>query len=180
MVSEQFGKMSEEYWLTSNKDGDEIGAKFENGNVTVPPSMKKAANVLIESGLTTLFGHQKYGGMEFPNVLSNLADEISCATNMSLGIYMGLTKGAYHCIYNHGSEELKETYLPRFLTGEWFGTMCLTEAHCGTDLGLIRTIANPKGKSYSLNGQKIFISCGEHDIAAVSYTHLTLPTNREV
>ena len=84
MISDQFGKMSEEYWLTSNKDGDEIGAKFENGNVTVPPSMKKAANVLIESGLTTLFGHQKYGGMEFPNVLSTLADEISCATNMSL------------------------------------------------------------------------------------------------
>jgi len=173
MVSDQFGKMSEEYWLTSNKDGDEIGAKFENGNVTVPPSMKKAANVLIESGLTTLFGHQKYGGMEFPNVLSTLADEVSCATNMSLGIYMGLTKGAYHCIYNYGSEELKETYLPRFLTGEWFGTMCLTEAHCGTDLGLIRTNAKPKGKSYSLNGQKIFISCGEHDIAE-NIIHLVL------
>jgi len=173
MVSDQFGKMSEEYWLTSNKDGDEIGAKFENGNVTVPASMKKAANVLIESGLTTLFGHQKYGGMEFPNVLSTFADEISCATNMSLGIYMGLTKGAYHCIYNHGSEELKETYLPRFLTGEWFGTMCLTEAHCGTDLGLIRTNAKPKGKSYSLNGQKIFISCGEHDIAE-NIIHLVL------
>ena len=173
MISDQFGKMSEEYWLTSNKDGDEIGAKFENGNVTVPPSMKKAANVLIESGLTTLFGHQKYGGMEFPNVLSNLADEISCATNMSLGIYMGLTKGAYHCIYNHGSEELKEKYLPRFLTGEWFGTMCLTEAHCGTDLGLIRTNAKPTGKSYNLNGQKIFISCGEHDIAE-NIIHLVL------
>ena len=173
MVSDQFGKMSEKYWLNSNKDGDEIGATFENGNVTVPPSMKKAANVLIESGLTTLFGHRKYGGMEFPNVLSTLADEISCATNMSLGIYMGLTKGAYHCIYNHGSEELKEIYLPRFLTGEWFGTMCLTEAHCGTDLGLIRTIANPKGKSYSLKGQKIFISCGEHDIAE-NIIHLVL------
>jgi len=173
MISDQFGKMSEEYWLPSNKDGDVIGAKFENGNVTVPPSMKKAANVLIESGLTTLFGHQKYGGMEFPNVLSTLADEISCATNMSLGIYMGLTKGAYHCIYHHGSEELKNIYLPRFLTGEWFGTMCLTEAHCGTDLGLIRTNAKPTGESYSLNGQKIFISCGEHDVAE-NIIHLVL------
>ena len=173
MISDQFGKMSEEYWLPSNKDGDVIGAKFENGNVTVPPSMKKATNVLIESGLTTLFGHQKYGGMEFPNVLSTLADEISCATNMSLGIYMGLTKGAYHCIYHHGSEELKNIYLPRFLTGEWFGTMCLTEAHCGTDLGLIRTNAKPTGESYSLNGQKIFISCGEHDVAE-NIIHLVL------
>ena len=173
MISDQFGKMSQEFWLSSNKDGDEIGAKFDGANVTVPPSMKKAAEVLIESGLTGLFGHQKYGGMEFPNVLSTLADEISCATNMSLGIYMGLTKGAYHCIYNHGSDELKETYLPRFLTGEWFGTMCLTEAHCGTDLGLIRTRAKPKGEAYSLNGQKIFISCGEHDIGD-NIIHLVL------
>ena len=154
--------MSEEHWLPSNKDGDEIGAKFENGNVTVPPSMKKAMDILIESGLTGLFGHQKYGGMGFPNVLSVFSDEISCATNMSLGIYLGLTKGAYNCIYSHGSEELKETYLPRFLTGEWFGTMCLTEAHSGTDLGLIRTSAKPIDDSYNLNGQKIFISCGEH------------------
>ena len=99
MVSDQFGKMTEEYWLPSNKDGDEIGAKFENGNVTVPPSMKKAADILIDSGLTTLFGHQKYGGMEFPNVLSVFADEMSCSSNMSLGIYLGLTKGAYNCIY---------------------------------------------------------------------------------
>jgi len=173
MVSDQFGKMTEEYWLPSNRDADEIGAKFENGNVTVPPSMKKAADILIESGLTTLFGHQKYGGMEFPNVLSVFADEMSCASNMSLGIYLGLTKGAYNCIYSHGSEELKETYLPRFLTGEWFGTMCLTEAHCGTDLGLIRTSAKPVGDSYNLNGQKIFISCGEHNISE-NIIHLVL------
>ena len=173
MISDQFGKMSEEHWLPSNKDGDEIGTIFENGNVTVPPSMKKAIDILIESGLTTLFGHQKYGGMEFPNVLSVFTDEISCATNMSLGIYLGLTKGAYNCIYSHGSEELKETYLPRFLTGEWFGTMCLTEAHSGTDLGLIRTSAKPVGDSYNLNGQKIFISCGEHDLSE-NIIHLVL------
>ena len=173
MISDQFGKMTEEYWLPSNKDGDEIGVKFENGNVTVPPSMKKATDILIESGLTTLFGHQKYGGMEFPNVLSVFADEMSCASNMSLGIYLGLTKGAYNCIYSHGSEELKEIYLPRFLTGEWFGTMCLTEAHCGTDLGLIRTSAKPIGDSYNLKGQKIFISCGEHDMSE-NIIHLVL------
>ena len=111
--------------------------------------------------------------MEFPNVLSVYSDEISCATNMSLGIYMGLTKGAYHCIHNYGTEEIKNTYLPKFLSGEWFGTMCLTEAHCGTDLGLIRTSAKPNGDTYSIKGQKIFISCGEHDMAD-NIVHLVL------
>ena len=173
MICEQFGKINEEYWLKSAKDGDEIGATFKDGNVTVPESMKVATKMVIDSGLTQLFGHQKYGGMEFPNVISVLSDEMSCATNMSLGIYMGLTKGAYHCINNHGSEEIKNTYLPKFLTGEWFGTMCLTEAHCGTDLGLIRTSAKPENSSYSINGQKIFISCGEHDMAD-NIIHLVL------
>ena len=173
MICEQFGKINEEYWLKSAKDGDEIGATFKDGNVTVPESMKVATKMVIDSGLTQLFGHQKYGGMEFPNVISVLSDEMSCATNMSLGIYMGLTKGAYHCINNHGSEEIKNTYLPKFLTGEWFGTMCLTEAHCGTDLGLIRTSAKPENDSYSINGQKIFISCGEHDMAD-NIIHLVL------
>ena len=108
MVCDQYATIAEEFWLPSNRDSDEIGAKFDNGNVTLPPSMKKAADVVIESGLTALFGHQKYGGMEFPTVFSVLADEVSCATNMSLGLYIGLTKGAYHCIYNHGSDELKD------------------------------------------------------------------------
>jgi len=173
MLIDQFGTVAEEYWLPSNKDGDEIGAKFDNGNVILPISMKKAAERVIESGLTSLFGHQEYGGMEFPTVFSVISDEISCATNMSLGIYIGLTKGAYHCIYNHGSDELKETYLPKFLTGEWFGTMCLTESHCGTDLGLIKTKAEHVGSSYKLNGQKIFISAGEHNLGD-NIIHLVL------
>ena len=173
MISEQFGKINEEYWLTSNKEGDEIGAVFKDGNVTVPKRMKEATEMVIDSGLTQLFGHQKYGGMEFPNVLSVLSDEMSCSTNMALGVYMGLTKGAYHCIHNYGSEEIKSTYLPKFISGEWFGTMCLTEAHCGTDLGLIRTSAKPENDFYSLNGQKIFISCGEHDLAD-NIIHLVL------
>ena len=173
MISQQFGEIGEEYWLPSAKDGDEVGVTFKDGKVTVPESMKEATRMVIDSGLTQLFGHQKYGGMEFPNVLSVYSDEISCATNMSLGIYMGLTKGAYHCIHNYGTEEIKNTYLPKFLSGEWFGTMCLTEAHCGTDLGLIRTSAKPKSDTYSINGQKIFISCGEHDMAE-NIVHLVL------
>jgi len=174
MICDQYATIAEEYWLPSNRDSDVIGAKFDKGNVTLPPNMKKAADVVIESGLTALFGHQKYGGMEFPTVFSVLADEISCSTNMSLGLYIGLTKGAYHCIYNHGSDELKDTYLPKFLTGEWFGTMCLTEAHCGTDLGLIRTKATPiEDNIYKLNGQKIFISAGEHDMGD-NIVHLVL------
>ena len=173
MISEQFGKINEEYWVASNKEGDEVGAIFDEGRVIVPEKMKEATKMVIESGLTQLFGHQKYGGMEFPNVISVLSDEMSCSANMSLGVYMGLTKGAYHCIRYHGSEEIKNTYLPKFVSGEWFGTMCLTEAHCGTDLGLIRTTAKPKEDYYSLNGQKIFISCGEHDMGD-NIIHLVL------
>ena len=173
MISEQFAKMNEDYWLPSAKEGDEVGVKFEDGNVVVPDSMKEATKVVIEGGLTQLFGHQEYGGMEFPNVISVLSDEMSCAANMSLGIYLGLTKGAYHCIHKHGSQEIRQRYLPKFLSGEWFGTMCLTEAHCGTDLGLIRTTAKPEGDSYSVSGQKIFISCGEHDMGE-NIIHLVL------
>ena len=173
MVSEQFAKINEDYWLPSAKEGDEVGVKFDNGNVIVPDSMKEATKIVIEGGLTQLFGHQEYGGMEFPNVISVLSDEMSCAANMSLGIYLGLTKGAYHCIHKHGSEEIRQRYLPKFLSGEWFGTMCLTEAHCGTDLGLIRTTATPDGGKYSVSGQKIFISCGEHDMAE-NIIHLVL------
>ena len=173
MISEQFAKINEDYWLPSAKVGDEVGVKFDNGNVIVPDSMKEATKIVIEGGLTQLFGHQEYGGMEFPNVISVLSDEMSCAANMSLGIYLGLTKGAYHCIHKHGSEEIRQRYLPKFLSGEWFGTMCLTEAHCGTDLGLIRTTATPDGDKYSVSGQKIFISCGEHDMAE-NIIHLVL------
>ena len=114
MISQQFGEIGEEYWLPSAKDGDEVGVIFKDGKVTVPKSMKEATRMVIDSGLTQLFGHQKYGGMEFPNVLSVYSDEISCATNMSLGIYMGLTKGAYHCIHNYGTEEIKDTYYLNF------------------------------------------------------------------
>jgi len=173
MISEQFGKINEDFWLPSAKEGDEVGVIFDEGNVIVPESMKKATKVVIEAGLTQLFGHQEYGGMEFPNVINVLSDEMSCASNMSLGIYLGLTKGAYHCIHKHGSKEIREMYLPKFLSGEWFGTMCLTEAHCGTDLGLIRTTAKPNGDRYSVSGQKIFISCGDHDMAE-NIIHLVL------
>ncbi|OIR23286.1 MAG: acyl-CoA dehydrogenase [Marine Group III euryarchaeote CG-Epi3] len=173
MISEQFGKINEDYWLPSAKEGDEVGVTFNDGEVVVPETMKKATRIVIDAGLTQLFGHQEYGGMEFPNVVSVLSDEMSCATNMSLGIYLGLTKGAYHCIHKHGSEEIRKRYLPKFLSGEWFGTMCLTEAHCGTDLGLIRTSAKPNGENYLVSGQKIFISCGEHDMAE-NIVHLVL------
>ena len=148
MLSDQYSEVATDYWLPSNKDGDELGAQFEDGNVTLPPSMKAASKIIIDSGLTSLFGHKEYGGMEFPHVFNVFADEISCSSNMALGIYMGLTKGAYHCIHSHGSEELKNFYLPKFLTGEFFGTMCLTEAHCGTDLGLIRTTAKEEGEDF--------------------------------
>ena len=173
MISEQFGKINEDYWLPSAKEGDEVGVTFDDGKVIVPEGMKEATRVVIEAGLTQLFGHQEYGGMEFPNVINVLSDEMSCAANMSLGIYLGLTKGAYHCIHKHGSKEIRQMYLPKFLSGEWFGTMCLTEAHCGTDLGLIRTTSKPNDDHYLVSGQKIFISCGEHDMG-YNIIHLVL------
>ena len=173
MLSDQYSEVATDYWLPSNKDGDELGAQFKDGNVTLPPSMKAASKIIIDSGLTSLFGHKEYGGMEFPHVFNVFADEISCSSNMALGIYMGLTKGAYHCIHSHGSEDLKNLYLPKFLSGEFFGTMCLTEAHCGTDLGLIRTAAKEEGDAYRISGQKIFISAGEHDLSE-NIIHLVL------
>ena len=136
MIADQYEEIGRDYWLSSNAEGDTVGATFDAGKVTISPGMKDAAKVVIESGLSSLFGHKKYGGMEFPNVINTYTDELCCSTNMSLGTLMGLTKGGYHCLHNYGSEELKDIYLLKFLSGEYFATMCLTEAHCGTDLGL--------------------------------------------
>ncbi|OIR20610.1 MAG: acyl-CoA dehydrogenase [Marine Group III euryarchaeote CG-Epi1] len=173
MIADQYDEIAREYWLSSNAEGDTVGATFDSGKVTISPGMKEAAKVVIESGLSSLFGHKKYGGMEFPNVINTYTDELCCSTNMSLGTLMGLTKGGYHCLHNYGSEELKDIYLPKFLNGEYFATMCLTEAHCGTDLGLIRTKAVPENEAFRVSGQKIFITAGEHDLSD-NIIHLVL------
>ena len=129
MIADQYEEIGRDYWLSSNAEGDTVGATFDAGKVTISPGMKDAAKVVIESGLSSLFGHKKYGGMEFPNVINTYTDELCCSTNMSLGTLMGLTKGGYHCLHNYGSEELKNIYLPKFLNGEYFATMCLSLIH---------------------------------------------------
>ena len=174
MITDQVAEIAEDIWLPSNQIGDQIGAKFKEGEVTLPPEFHDAINAIRDTGLVTLFAHQEYGGMGFPTAFEVLGDEVMCATNMALATMTGLTKGAYRCIHQHGSEELKALYLPRMVSGEWFGTMCLTEAHCGTDLGLLRTKAvEREDGSYQLSGEKIFITGGEHDLTD-NILHLVL------
>ena len=174
MITDQVAEIAEDIWLPSNQIGDQIGAKFKEGEVTLPPEFHDAINAIRDTGLVTLFAHQEYGGMGFPTAFEGLGDEGMCATNMALATMTGLTKGAYRCIHQYGSEELKALYLPRMVSGEWFGTMCLTEAHCGTDLGLLRTKAiEREDGSYQLSGEKIFITGGEHDLTD-NILHLVL------
>ena len=174
MITDQVAEIAEDIWLPSNQIGDQIGAKFKEGEVTLPPEFHDAINAIRDTGLVTLFAHQEYGGMGFPTAFEVLGDEVMCATNMELATMTGLTKGAYRCIHQYGSEELKALYLPRMVSGEWFGTMCLTEAHCGTDLGLLRTKAiEREDGSYQLSGEKIFITGGEHDLTD-NILHLVL------
>ena len=174
MITDQVAEIAEDIWLPSNQIGDQIGAKFKEGEVTLPPEFHDAINAIRDTGLVTLFAHQEYGGMGFPTAFEVLGDEVMCATNMALATMTGLTKGAYRCIHQYGSDELKALYLPRMVSGEWFGTMCLTEAHCGTDLGLLRTKAiEREDGSYQLSGEKIFITGGEHDLTD-NILHLVL------
>ena len=174
MITDQVAEIAEDIWFPSNQVGDRVGAKFRDGEVTLPPEFHDAVNAFRDTGLVTLFAHPEYGGMGFPTAFEVMCDEMMCATNMALATMTGLVKGAYRCIHQYGSEELKALYLPRMVKGKWSGTMCLTEAHCGTDLGLLRTKAvEQEDGSYHLNGEKIFITGGEHDLTE-NILHLVL------
>ena len=163
-VLEEAGKFCEEQLFPLNRSGDEEGCTFENGVVRTPQGFKAAYDGFCAGGWTALGADPAYGGQGLPHVLNLLVEEMICSTNMAFGMYPGLTAGAYNAIYQHGSDMLKDKYLPKMVTGEWSGTMNLTEPHCGTDLGLIRTKAEPAGDgTYQITGTKIFISAGEHD-----------------
>jgi alkylation response protein AidB-like acyl-CoA dehydrogenase len=142
--------------------------------VTTPGGFKEAYRKFAEGGWVGISCDPEYDGQGLPQVLNFIVSEIACGTNLALAIYVGLSQGAYHGIAAHASEELKRRYLPPLSTGRWTGTMCLTEPHCGTDLGLVRTRAerNEDG-SYRITGTKIFISAGEHDLAE-NIVHLVL------
>ena len=173
-VLEEGAKFCENELLPLNQPGDEAGCTFENGVVRTPKGFKEAYKAFIEGGWTGLSCDPDYGGQGLPFTLQFVLDELICSTNLSFGMYPGLSHGAYHALALHGSEEQKTTYLPKLTDGTWSGTMCLTEPHSGTDLGLIRTKAVPNGNgAYKITGTKIFISAGEHDLTE-NILHLVL------
>jgi alkylation response protein AidB-like acyl-CoA dehydrogenase len=173
-VLEEAGKFCTEILLPLNASGDEEGCHYENGVVRTPKGFKEAYKAFSEAGWGALNADPQYGGQGLPETIAKLVEEMICASNISFGLYPGLSHGAYLALKSHGSSELKDFYLPKLVSGEWSGTMCLTEPHCGTDLGLLRTKAVPQEDgSYKLNGSKIFISAGEHDMAE-NIVHLVL------
>lgn len=173
-IIEEGAKVCEQVLFPLNQSGDAEGCHFENGVVRTPKGFKEAYDIFCQGGWPGLGADPQYGGMGMPHMINCVLQEMICSANMSFGMYPGLSEGAYRAIYLHGTPEQKDTYLPKIVTGEWSGTMCLTEPHCGTDLGLIKTKALPNGDgSYKISGTKIFISAGEHDLTD-NIIHLVL------
>ncbi len=164
-VLEEAGKFCSTEILPINRDGDEHGAVFADGAVTTPPGFKDAYQKFIENGWTSIDAEPAHGGQGLPKLVSFLIDEMLGATNLSFKLYPELSHGAYHLLAAHASAEIRALYLPKMVEGVWSGTMCLTEPHCGTDLGLLTTkaSANDDG-SYNIIGTKIFITSGDHDL----------------
>ncbi len=173
-IIEEAAKMAQEVLFPLNLSGDKEGCTYENGVVRTPAGFKDAYRQLIEGGWTSLACDPAYGGQGMPTTVSTVFEEIVSSANIAFGMYPGLSHGAYRALHAHASDELKAEYLPHLVDGTWSGTMCLTEPHCGTDLGLIRTRAEPAGDgSYRVTGTKIFISAGEHDLTE-NIVHLVL------
>jgi butyryl-CoA dehydrogenase len=164
-VLEEAGKFCSSEILPLNRDGDEHGAVFADGEVTTPPGFKAAYQKFIENGWTSIDAEPGHGGQGLPKLVSFLIDEMLGATNLAFKLYSELSHGVYHLLIGYASEEIRARYLPKMVEGVWSGTMCLTEPHCGTDLGLLTTKAslNDDG-SYGISGTKIFITSGDHDL----------------
>jgi hypothetical protein len=158
-----------------NRIGDIEGCtRHADGSVTTPKGFKEAYRMLSDGGWIGLAMEPEYGGQGLPHTLTVIMNEFLCSANMAFSLFSGLSQGAYLAIRLHGGEEQRKTYLPKIASGEWAATMNLTEPHCGTDLGLVRTkaVAQPDG-SYKITGTKIFISGGEHDLTS-NIVHLVL------
>ena len=174
MVIDEAAKICEETLLPLNQSGDLEGCSFDKGKVTTPKGFKEAYKNFIENGWQGIKVNKNYGGQNLPYFMNMIVDEMVSSSNMSFGLYSGLTSRAIDAIEKSGSEELKDLYLPKLTSGEWTGTMNLTEPQCGTDLGLIKTMAIPQDdNSYKITGTKIFITCGEHDLSK-NIVHLVL------
>ena len=173
-ILEEAGKFCSGALLPLYQSGDEQGCQFVAGEVTTPEGYKQAYQEYIDAGWQSITGDPEYGGQGLPKALHVLIEEMVYACNTSFCLYGSLTAGAYHCLHAHGSDDMKAQYLPKLVSGQWSGTMCLTESHAGSDLGLLKTKAEPaEDGSYQLSGSKIFITGGEHDLAE-NIIHLVL------
>ncbi len=173
-VLDEAGKLARDVFQPINASGDAEGCTLENGVLRTPTGFKEAFQTYREGGWNGLDCDPEYGGQGMPYVLHTAIAEIFCSANMALTMYPGLTHGAYSAIHAHGTDAQKQTYLPKMVDLEWSGTMNLTEPHCGTDLGLMRTKADPQSDgSYKISGQKIFISAGDNDMTD-NVIHLVL------
>jgi butyryl-CoA dehydrogenase len=173
-ILEEAAKICEELLFPLNRSGDEEGCVLENGVVRTPAGFKEAYDRFRDGGWPGVACDPEYGGQGLPKTVNAMIEEMICSANVSFSLYPGLTHGAYVSLDRFGSEALKQTYLPKMVAGEWSGTMCLTEPHCGTDLGLMRTRAVPQDDgAYKISGTKIFISAGEHDLTE-NIIHLVL------
>ena len=159
-------QFSENELAPLNRSGDEEGCHFADGQVTTPAGFKEAYQKYCELGFPALSADENYGGSGMPGSLSTVINEMTGTANWSWAMYPGLSHGAMETLKHHGTEEQKQNYLTKLISGEWTGTMCLTESHAGSDLGIIKTKAVPREDgSYAISGTKIFISAGEHDMA---------------
>ncbi|GLK76648.1 acyl-CoA dehydrogenase [Methylopila jiangsuensis] len=174
-ILNEAAKLAEETFQPLNQSGDEEGcARGPDGAVTTPRGFRDAYRAFADGGWVGLSADPEHGGQGLPRTLAMIVSEYMSSANMALTMYPGLTQGAIAALTLHGSDEQKRLYLPKMVSGEWTGTMNLTEPHCGTDLGLIRTRAVPNGDgSYAITGAKIFISAGEHDLTD-NIVHLVL------
>jgi alkylation response protein AidB-like acyl-CoA dehydrogenase len=173
-VLEEGGRICEQVVFPTNQIGDEEGATLVDGVVSTPTGFKQAYDILRDGGWFSLGCDPAYGGQGLPHTLNVFFEEMLQSANMSFALYPGLTRGAYMAMRQHASDELNEIYLHKMVSGEWSGAMCLTEPHCGTDLGLLRTRAEPREDgSYAVTGTKIFITGGDHDLTP-NIVHLVL------
>jgi alkylation response protein AidB-like acyl-CoA dehydrogenase len=165
-VVEEGGKFADEVIAPINRAGDQEGCTIKDGVVTTPKGWKEAYRQMVEAGWTSLSFSPEYGGQGLPAIVAMAVGQFTAGASAAFSMYPGLTGGAFHGIEASASDEIKQKYLPKMASGEWTGTMNLTEPQCGTDLGMVRTKAVPNGDgSYSITGQKIWISAGEHDFA---------------
>ncbi|WP_263081243.1 acyl-CoA dehydrogenase C-terminal domain-containing protein [Endozoicomonas sp. Mp262] len=173
-ILEEGAKFCEQVLSPLNRVGDEQGCTLTDDGVKTPEGFKEAYTQFVEGGWPSLANDAEYGGQGLPSSLGLVLSEMMGEANWSWGMYPGLSHGAMNTLEAHGTEEQKQTYLTKLISGEWTGTMCLTESHCGTDLGMLRTKAEPNADgSYKVTGTKIFISAGEHDMSE-NIVHIVL------